>query len=86
MYLIMLVMAAGSGNPRMTMNAWVMSLLAYPASMRRAREELGTVCGAGAHRLPRLVDLPNLPYLCAMVKEILRWRPTVPLIPQRVLV
>jgi cytochrome P450 len=27
-----------------------------------------------------------MPYLCAVDKEVLRWRPTVPLMPQRVLV
>ncbi|KAI0120265.1 cytochrome P450 2C31 [Hypoxylon sp. NC0597] len=86
MYLAIFAVTAGADNPRMTINAWVMACLAYPAAMQRARDELEGICGNDAHRLPSLSDLPNLPYMCAMVKEVLRWRPTVPLIPQRVLV
>lgn len=86
MYLTMLVIVAGADNPRMTMNAWVMACLAYPEAMQLARDELDRVCGLEAHRLPSLDDLPDLPYMCAVVKEVLRWRPTVPLVPQRVLV
>jgi cytochrome P450 len=85
MYLSMLAMNAGADNPRMTMNAWVMACLAYPCEMDEARKEIISVCGEAA-RLPGLEDLPRMPYLCAVVKEVLRWRPTVPLMPQRVLV
>ena len=86
MYLTMLAMSAGSDNPRMAVNAWVMAALAYPAAIQKAREEMDSVCGTKALRLPTLNDLPNLPYTCAVVKELLRWRPIVPLTPQRVLV
>lgn len=86
MYVTMLVIVAGADNPRMTMNALVMACISYPAVMRRAREELERLCGADAKRLPSLADLPDAPYMCAIIKEVLRWRPTVPLIPQRVLV
>lgn len=86
MYIAMLAMSAGADNPRMTLNACVMACLAYPAAVQEARAEIQGLCGAKAERLPELGDLPNLPYVCAFVKEILRWRPTVPLIPQRVLV
>ncbi|KAK5989561.1 Cytochrome P450 monooxygenase yanC-like protein [Cladobotryum mycophilum] len=86
MYLTMFILAAGADNPRMTMNSGIMACMAYPAVMNKARYELDQVCGDNAGRLPGLKDLPQLPYVCAVVKEILRWRPTVPLIPQRVLV
>ncbi|RYP00941.1 hypothetical protein DL764_006342 [Monosporascus ibericus] len=86
MYITMLALTAGADNPRMAMNAWVMACLAYPTTMQQAQDELERVCGANAHRLPSLDDLPSLPYMCAVVKEVLRWRPTVPLVPQRVLV
>ncbi|KAE8312640.1 cytochrome P450 [Aspergillus transmontanensis] len=86
MYLTMLAIVAGADNPRMAMNTWTMACLAYPAVMQQAREELDRVCGSDARRLPNLDDLPRLPYMCAVVKEVLRWRPIVPLVPQRVLV
>lgn len=86
MYLTLSAIAAGADNPRMTMNAWVMACLAYPEAMQKAREEVENLCGAEAQRLPGLDDLPNLSYVCAVVKEVLRWRPTVPWISQRVLV
>lgn len=35
----------------------------------------------GADRLASRSDDAKLPYVCAMVKEVLRWRPTVPLVP-----
>jgi cytochrome P450 len=85
MYTTMLAISAGADNPRMTMNAWVMACLAYPEKMERAREEIVSVCGQAA-RLPVLKDIARMPYVCAVVKEVLRWRPTVPLVPQRVLV
>ncbi|KAI1142680.1 cytochrome P450 2C31 [Hypoxylon sp. FL0543] len=55
-------------------------------AMKRARDEVESICGDDARRLPNLGDLPSLPYMSAVVKEVPRWRPTVPLIPQRVLV
>lgn len=84
MYVAMVSMAAGSDNPRMTLNALLMACLCYPDAASKARSEIDQLCGV--ERLPSLSDLPKLPYVCAMVKEVLRWRPTVPLVPQRVLV
>lgn len=89
MYLTMFVLSAGADNPRMTLNAFIMACMAYPRAVRRAREDLDRLCGGlGADnsemRLPTLDDLPQLPYIAAIVKEVLRWRPTVPLTPQRV--
>ncbi|RAQ42090.1 hypothetical protein AFGD_000808 [Aspergillus flavus] len=86
MYLTMLAIVAGADNPRMAMNTWTMACLVYPAVMQQAREELDRVCGSDARRLPNLDDLPRLPYMCAVVKDVLRWRPIVPLVRQRVLV
>lgn len=85
MYLTMLGIAAGADNPRMTINTFIMACIAHPMTMSKAREELDALCGAQGQRLPEMKDLADLPYMCAVVKEILRWRPTVPLVPQRVL-
>lgn len=82
MYLATSIVAAGSDNMRMTLNVFVMAALCYPETMQKARDEIDSVCGKNAERLPVLEDMQSLPYLSAMIKEGLRWRPTVPLIPQ----
>ena len=82
MYLAKAIIGAGSDDIRMTMNAMVMAALSHPEAFQKAREELDNVCGANAQRPPRLDDMRRLPYISAMIKECLRWRPVLPLIPQ----
>jgi len=52
-------------------------MIAFPEVQRRAQDELDTV--VGRDRLPTFADAPRLPYACAVIKEVLRWRPAVPL-------
>lgn len=59
MYVAMLAIVAGADNPRMTMNAWFMSCLAYPDAMKKARDEIDALCGT--ERLPALSDANQLP-------------------------
>lgn len=82
MYVAMSTISAGSDNPRMAMNCFMMAALCYPEAFGKARAEVDRVCGNNADRLPGIVDMVSLPYLCALVKEVVRWRPTVPIIPQ----
>ncbi|KAI0099068.1 cytochrome P450 [Nemania sp. FL0031] len=86
MYITLFILTAGSDNPRMTMNAFIMACIAWPEPIKRMRVELDRICSADASRLPAIEDLVSAPYTSAVIKEVLRWRPTVPLIPQRVLV
>lgn len=51
----------------------------YPRVQARAQAELSKVLGSGFERLPCFADRPKIPYLNAMVKEVLRWNPAVPL-------
>ena len=82
MYLATSVMAAGGDNTRMTMNTFLMAMISYPSALKRLQAELDACCGAGdSLRLPTLSDMAVLPYCAAMVKEVLRWRPTVPMVP-----
>ena len=53
-------------------------MLAYPETQARAHAELDAVIGRT--RLPTFADYPHLPYIRAMVKELLRWRPIAPII------
>lgn len=82
MYLAMSTISAGSDNTRMPLNTLVMAAICHPHATMKAREEADAVCGGMAGRLPGIADIPKMPYTCALVKEVLRWRPVVPLIPQ----
>ncbi|KAM0424378.1 hypothetical protein ACHAPT_010526 [Fusarium lateritium] len=44
---------------------------------RKAQEEIDRVIGN--ERLPTLADRPSLPYIEAIVKEVLRWHPVAPM-------
>ena len=48
----------------------------YPEVQRRAQEELDSVLAPGV--MPTLEDRPQLPYIEAVVREILRWYPVLP--------
>ncbi|KAH9165244.1 cytochrome P450, partial [Lactarius sanguifluus] len=60
-----------------TLHWWVLAMLVYPNVQARAHAELDEVVGRG--RPPTFADLPFFPYIRAMVKETVRWAPTVPL-------
>ena len=49
----------------------------YPDTRRKAQAEIDRVIGND--RLPALADQLNLPYTDALVKEVFRWNPVVPL-------
>jgi cytochrome P450 len=49
----------------------------FPEVQRKAQQEIDRVIGSG--RLPSFEDRVNLPYVDAIVKEILRWHPVAPM-------
>lgn len=49
----------------------------YPDVQKKAQAELAAV--VGSERLPGLEDRDTLPYVNAVVKELIRWYPAVPL-------
>ena len=52
-------------------------MISSPEAQRRAQAELDSV--VGCDRPPTFADAPRLSYGCAMVREVLRWRPPLPL-------
>ena len=64
---------AGSETTSMSLNNMLLGILSNPEIVPRAHEELDRV--VGADRPPTFLDEPNLPYVRAIVKEVLRWRP-----------
>jgi len=49
----------------------------HPEVVHLAQQQLDEVLGV--ERLPDFSDMPQLPYISAIVKEVLRWRPPTPL-------
>nr|XP_043627543.1 3,9-dihydroxypterocarpan 6A-monooxygenase-like [Erigeron canadensis] len=61
---------------------WGLSeLINQPNIMKKVQEEINQV--VGGNKLLQESDIPNLPYLQAIVKETLRLHPAVPLIPRQ---
>jgi cytochrome P450 len=64
---------AGSETTSATFNTGLLYLMANPSVVTRAHDELITT--VGDHRSPTFADEENLPYIRAIVKEVLRVRP-----------
>ncbi|KAG5643130.1 hypothetical protein DXG03_001520 [Asterophora parasitica] len=52
-------------------------MLLHPDAQRKAQEEIDAV--VGTHRLPDYNDRTMLPYIEAVYREVMRWRPVTPL-------
>jgi len=55
----------------------MLAMIAYPEKQKKCQEELDRVIGPA--RMPTFEDRNNLPYVSATVRELLRWRPVIPL-------
>ncbi|KAI9451431.1 cytochrome P450 [Lactarius psammicola] len=71
------VYAAGAETTISALSSFLLALLLYPDVQRRAQAEIDQVIGRS--RLPAFSDRPNLPYVDAVCKELLRWRLVLPL-------
>jgi hypothetical protein len=58
------------------MQAMFAAMANYPLVQKKAQEELDKVLGEG--RLPTFEDRPHLPYISAVVNEVLRWHVILP--------
>lgn len=70
------LLQAGAETTSGILVGFVLAMVAYPEAAKAAQEELDRVCG---DRLPDLNDVPDLPYIRAVIKETFRWLPGVPL-------
>lgn len=69
--------AGGADTTTSTLLALFLCLTLYPGVQKKAQAELDAVIGRA--RLPALVDRPSLPYVDAIVSEVLRWCAIFPL-------
>ncbi|KAI1790229.1 cytochrome P450 [Ganoderma leucocontextum] len=73
---------AGVETTNTMAQAFFVLMALYPRVQQKAQEELDAVIGP--NRLLTFADLDSLPYLNALVKELLRWHSPVPLgLPHR---
>ena len=61
------------------MTAFILAMTLWPDVQARAQAELDAVVGTSWTRLPTFADRTRLPYINAIVLEVLRWNPAVPL-------
>ncbi|KAF7346407.1 O-methylsterigmatocystin oxidoreductase [Mycena sanguinolenta] len=54
-----------------------LAMAIHPEVQKKAQIEIDTVIGT--HRLPDFEDRPSLPYIEAVYREVMRWKPVVPL-------
>ncbi|KAH9927368.1 cytochrome P450 [Amylocystis lapponica] len=69
--------SSGSDTTVSAVASFFLAMLLYPEVQRKVQEEIDHV--VGLDRLPEFSDQRSLPYVTAVVKEVLRWRPIVPL-------
>ncbi|KAF6741055.1 cytochrome P450 [Ephemerocybe angulata] len=64
------------------MSALLFAMMTHPEAQRRAQAEIDSVISSG---LPTFEDRKSLPYITAIVKEVLRWKPVTPMAAAHVL-
>ncbi|KAF5368854.1 hypothetical protein D9758_002851 [Tetrapyrgos nigripes] len=69
--------AAGQETSTSVLHWFFLSMILFPEVQQRAQEELDRVVGRS--RLPSFADLKHLPYIVAIINELQRWRPVIPL-------
>ena len=60
--------AAGAGTTAAVMAWWMLAMVVYPETQKRAQAELDAAVGHG--RIPTFADYENLPYIRAMVSLV----------------
>lgn len=60
-----------------SLTSFILAMTLYPHVQIKGQAEIDAV--VGKKRLPSFSDRASLPYVNAIVKEILRWNPAVPL-------
>ncbi|KAJ3972753.1 cytochrome P450 [Lentinula raphanica] len=68
---------AGGEATYATVLTFIMAMALNPEKQMKAQQELDLVIGT--ERLPTIADVPNLPYVKAVIKETMRWNPAFPL-------
>lgn len=71
-YVIGTLFEAGSGTTAAAMMSFCLAMCHFPDWQSKMQHELDIQVG---DRMPEFTDIPNLPTIRAVIKEVLRWRP-----------
>ncbi|KZS92752.1 cytochrome P450 [Sistotremastrum niveocremeum HHB9708] len=71
-----IIYVAGADTTTASINTFILTMMLYPEIQRKAQAEIDALLQG--ERLPTLHDRDALPYLAAILKEVLRWRPVAP--------
>ncbi|KAJ7291647.1 cytochrome P450 [Mycena rebaudengoi] len=76
------IYAAGTETTAGAVQSFVLAMALNPQVQKRAQDEIDKI--VGVDRIPTIADMADLPYIRAVMKETLRWHPSVPLsLPRR---
>jgi len=75
-WVTMTIYMAGQETTSTALRVMTLALLHNPAVMQTAQAQLDSVCG---DRPPTFEDREKLPYIEALLKETVRWRPGTPM-------
>ncbi|PBK86350.1 cytochrome P450 [Armillaria gallica] len=68
---------AGGETTYASILSFIVAMALFPAVQRKIQQEIDSV--VGTDRLPTVRDRPSMPYVEATMKEVLRWKPALPL-------
>lgn len=71
-YVIGTLFEAGSGTTAAAMMSFCLAMCHFPQWQKKMQDEVDKHVGS---RIPQFTDIPNLPVVRAVIKEVLRWRP-----------
>jgi cytochrome P450 len=72
-YIIATLFGAGTGSTAAKMMSFCLAMCHYPKALEELQEEIDQV--DPGNRLPIFDDIPQLPMVRAVIKEVLHWRP-----------
>ncbi|KAI5888586.1 cytochrome P450 [Schizophyllum commune H4-8] len=70
--------SGGAETTPSALTSFILAMVLHPEIQSRAQAEVDAVCLAHG-RMPQVADRSSLPYVNAIVKEVWRWNPSVPL-------
>ncbi|KAF7374551.1 O-methylsterigmatocystin oxidoreductase [Mycena sanguinolenta] len=69
--------AGGADSIVSSLASFFLAMALYPDIQKKAQTEIDTVIGTD--RLPKFEDRPSLPFVEALYREVMRWKPVTPL-------